>query len=511
MPTPETPSISVKAVAEEMAPAWERARPEPCAFVIFGASGHLAGRKLLPALYNLAVDDALPERIAIVGYGRSRLGRDEFIASMRESVDRHSRRPVAEAHWQRLAAALEYVQGEYQGPQALAGLRQALADIDRRYGTEGNRVFYLGTPPSVFEPIALSLRDAGLTCAPRSRPWCRVIVEKPFGRDLESALHLDEIFAQAFDESQIYRIDHYLGKETVQNLLVFRFANMIFEPVWNRNYVDQVQITVAEDIGIERRGQFYEETGVLRDIIQSHALQLLALIALEAPVDWQPDSLRDQRVQVLRSIRPILPAEMHDSVVVGQYRGYREEPNVAPDSVTPTYAALRVFIDNWRWQGVPFYIRSGKKLAKRVTEIAVVFRCIPVCLFRERDVCQMIDSDVLALRIQPDEGIHLRFGAKLPGRALRIANVTMDFDYYSAFGAEPPEAYERLLLDCMRGDPSLFTRRDSVEASWRLITPILGALEERSPTDFPNYEPGSWGPAAADELLRREHHYWRDL
>ncbi|KPJ64553.1 glucose-6-phosphate dehydrogenase [candidate division KD3-62 bacterium DG_56] len=494
-----------------MASAWEAGRPEPCAFVILGASGHLARRKLLPALYNLALDDALPERIAIVGYGRSKLSRDQFIASMRESASQHSRRPVTEAHWQRLAAVLEYIPGEYGGPQALAGLREALKDIDRRYGTEGNRLLYFGTPPSVFEPIALSLRDAGLVCAPRSRRWCRVIVEKPFGRDLESALRLDETLAQTFDESQIYRIDHYLGKETVQNLLVFRFANMIFEPIWNRNYVDEVQITVAEDVGIEGRGQFYEETGVLRDMIQSHVLQLLALVGLEAPVDWQPESLRDQRVQVLRSIRPVVPGDISDSVVVGQYRGYRREPNVAPNSVTPTYAALRLFIDNWRWQGVPFYLRAGKRLAKRVTEVTVVFRCIPVCLFRERDVCQMIDPNVLALRIQPDEGIHLRFGAKLPGRPLRIANVTMDFDYYSAFGAEPPEAYERLLLDCLRGDPSLFTRHDSMQASWRVITPILGALEQHPPADFPNYEPGSWGPAAAGELLRRDHHSWRAL
>jgi glucose-6-phosphate 1-dehydrogenase len=289
----------------------------------------------------------------------------------------------------------------------------------------------------------------------------------------------------------------------VQNLLVLRFANVIFEPIWNRHYVAHVEITVAEDIGLEGRGEFYEEAGVLRDVIQSHALQLLALVAMEAPVDWTADSLRDERVQVLRSLRPILPHEVPESVVVGQYRGYRQEPGVAPDSV-----ALRVAIDNWRWQGVPFYLRSGKRMAERVTEVAICFQCIPVCLFRERDVCQLIEPNVLRMRIQPDEGIHLRFGAKPPGRAMRIANVNLDFDYYSAFGQEPPEAYERLLLDCVYGDASLFTRSDSVEASWRFITPILEGLEQKPPTDFPNYEPGSWGPAAAEHLLRRSYHSW---
>jgi glucose-6-phosphate 1-dehydrogenase len=447
--------------------------------------------------------------VAIIGYGRREMSREQFIASMHRGVTGHSRRPVTEEQWQRLAGVLDYIQGGYDGDGAFRGLCEALPALEQRYGTKGNRIFYCSTPPSAFEHIAAALREPGLVHPPHAEPWSRAVVEKPFGRDLETATQLDQILDQALDESQIYRIDHYLGKETVQNLLVLRFANVIFEPIWNRHYVAHVEITAAEDIGIEGRGRFYEEAGVLRDMFQSHVLQLLALIAMEAPVDWSPDRLRDERVQVLRSLRRVMAYDIADSLVLGQYRGYREEPDVAPDSVTPTYAAMRVFVENWRWQGVPFYLRSGKRLAKRVTEIAVCFQCIPVCLFRDHDVCQLIEPNVLRIRIQPEEGIHLSFIAKTPGRPLRLSDVNLDFDYYAAFGAEPPEAYERLLLDCMRGDASLFTRRDSVEESWRFLTPVLEAVEKNPPTDFPNYEPGSWGPAAADAMLHRSCHSWR--
>jgi glucose-6-phosphate 1-dehydrogenase len=338
-----------------------------------------------------------------------------------------------------------------------------------------------------------------------------VIIEKPFGRDLESARALNALVGSVLDESQIFRIDHYLGKETVQNIMVFRFANSMLEPVWNRKYVDHVEITAAEDIGVGTRGEFYDHTGVLRDIIQSHLLQVLCLTAMEPPTTSAAEDVRGESLKVLHALRePQLESAPHD-VLVGQYRGYRQEPKVAPDSTTPTFAALRVFVDNWRWQGVPFYLRTGKRLERRVTEISVHMQPVPLCLFGREDVCENLEPNVLTLRIQPDEGIELRFTSKIPGDQLAVGSVAMDMKYVETFGGEPPEAYERLLLDAMRGDMTLFLRRDWVEASWAWLTPILQHLEQHPPLDFPNYEPGSWGPGSCEDWIRYDQRTWREL
>ena len=482
----------------------------PCAFVVFGATGDLTHRKLLPAIYNLAAADSLPERFGGIGIARRELSDEAFRETLCEGVKEHSRTGLDPQVWDRFASGLHYLAGEFDDPATYQRLRERLDDLDGRLELGGNRIFYLAVPPSEFERILEGLRHAGLIHEPGAKSWSRVVIEKPFGRDLESARELNRLVGRVLDESQAFRIDHYLGKETVQNIMVFRFANSIFEPVWNRKYVSHVEITAAESGGIGSRGRFYEETGVLRDIVQNHLLEVLSLVAMEPPYNAGADEIRDEKVKVLRALRMPWDDTVPKDVVLGQYRGYREEKNVAPDSVTPTFAALRVYVDNWRWQGVPFYLRTGKKLRTRATEVSLFMQPIPLALFGRQDVCEYVEPNVLTLRIQPDEGIELAFASKIPGHDFAVGCVRMNMSYVEAFGGEPPEAYERLLLDVMRGDATLFARRDAVEASWAWITPILEYYERHPPQDLPNYEPDSWGPQACHELLRRERRAWRE-
>ncbi len=492
--------------------------PDPNIFVLFGATGDLAHRKLVPALYNLACDNYLPPNFAIVGFGRKPKTDQEMREEYRKSASEFSRRgPVQPVLWDEFASGISYVQSKIDDPAGYRRLKEELDRIDQERGTRGNRLYYLSVPPNIYPTIIKNLGEAGLN---ESKGWTRVVVEKPFGRDLASARELNHELHQVFDESEIYRIDHYLGKETVQNVFVFRFANGILEPIWNRNYVNHVQITVAETVGMEDRGEYYETAGALRDIIQNHGLQLLALTAMEPPPDYTPNAVRDEKAQVLRSLHPVPPGQMAEWTVRGQYGpgtvngqpvpGYRQEPEVAPDSSVETYVALKVMIENWRWAGVPFDLRTGKRLAKRVSEIAIQFNRPPLSIFRPGGVNE-IEPNVLVLNIQPDEGISLRFESKIPGQDNRIRPVNMDFRYGTSFGVQTPEAYERLLLDAMLGDPMLFTREDEVEAQWTFITPILQAWEHMAEPAFPNYEAGSWGPDEADYFIERDGRHWRKL
>jgi glucose-6-phosphate 1-dehydrogenase len=493
----------VRVATPPAAPLLPPRPPDDCTVVIFGVTGDLTHRKLVPALYTLAAQDELPSRFAMIGTSTSVGSADALRADLRESTSKFSRtRPLDEAAWKRFAEGVETVQGDFNEPGAYAALRTKLAEVEARRGTRGNRLYYMATPPSVFPVILRHLKDAGLLHPPGTSPWSRVVMEKPFGRDLTSARELNRLVAEVLDESQIFRIDHYLGKETVQNILVFRFGNSIFEPVWNRKYVDHVQITMAEEIGVERRGKFYDQTGVLRDVVQSHLLQVLALCAMEPPTSFRADDVRDEKTQLFRSLRPSRP----DDAVWGQYEGYRGEEGVAPDSRTATFVAMKAMIDNWRWQGVPFYLRAGKGLRRRTTEVSVHFQAIPFCLFGREEVCQLIEPNVLTLRIQPDEGIALRFAAKAPGDDLTVGTVTMDFSYASSFQRPSGEAYERLLLDAMRGDATLFARRDGDEKCWEFVQPLLEDPGVPSP-----YARGTTGPPEADELLRREKRRWRPL
>ena len=495
---------------------------DACAVVIFGASGDLTRRKLLPALYNLAWSRSLPGGFAVVGVARRDKTDESFRAELKEAVAEFSRRkPIDGPVWDDFERGVSYVRGDAGAAATYTALRAHLERVDAERGTRGNRLFYLAVPPAEFGPIVEGLRGASLVAAPGQEraggPWTRVVFEKPFGHDLASARTLNDSVAAAFDESQVFRIDHYLGKETVQNLLVFRFANSLFEPVWGREHVDHVQITVAEDIGVEARGRFYEQTGVTRDIVENHVMQLLCLTAMEPPVSLAADAVRDEKVKVLRCLRPMERSEVARSVVRGQYArgvvrgdevvGYREEPDVSPESRVETYVSMRCFVDNWRWSGVPFYVRAGKRMARRVTEIAVCFREIPHALFRAYD--GGITPNTLAVRIQPDEGIALRFISKEPGQQTILRDVAMDFRYGAAFGSNTPEAYERLLLDAMRGEATLFTRRDEVEGQWAYVDRILGAWAADGLPPPPSYAAGSWGPEQADDLLARDGRRWR--
>jgi glucose-6-phosphate 1-dehydrogenase len=486
-------------------PLVHEAKPEPCAVVIFGITGDLAKRKLIPALYNLVVDHSMPERFAIVGLTRGSDSPDEQREKFRAATAQFGRRKSVDADvWRKFAEALEFVNGQIDDPKAYADLKEKLAAVDRDRGTKGNRIFYLATPPELFPVILKNLAHAGLiyrTSAETPGPFSRVVIEKPFGRDLASARALNKLVAECLDESQTFRIDHYLGKETVQNILVLRYANSIFEPLWNRKYVDHVEITQAETLGVEKRGKFYDETGVLRDIVQNHLLQVLALCAMEPPVSFGADDVRDEKVQVLRSLRPITGADVKRFVVRAQYDGYRNADGVKPDSRTPTYTAMKILIDNWRWQGVPFYLRAGKNLAQQVTQVSIYFQSVPQYLFRKVKNCQEVEPNVLTMRIQPQEGISLSFVAKVPGDHLSLGNVLMNMSYADTFGKSLSEAYERLLLDCMRGDATLFARRDEVDEAWRFVTPILEAWE-KDDGQVPVYAPGSWGPKEADDLLK---------
>jgi glucose-6-phosphate 1-dehydrogenase len=484
---------------------------KPAALVIFGASGDLTKRKLFPAVYNLALSRLLPGGFAAVGVARRPL--PNFVADMRENVAKFSRRkPVDEATWNELAKGVSYVQGEFDDAATYGKLKEELTRLDKERGTRQNRVFYLAVAPDQVPAIVRGLSQSGLVVAPsheRDAPYQHVVVEKPFGEDLQSARALNRELRQHLDERQIYRIDHYLGKETVQNLLVFRYGNTIFEPLWSQHYVDHVQITVAEDIGVEGRGKFYEKVGITRDIVQNHALQVLTLVAMEPPSSWDADAVRDEKVKVLRTLRPIRGEEVLKRTVRGQYvagtvrgdrvPGYREEPDVPADSKTETYVAMNLQLDSWRWGGVPFYLRSGKRLAKRLAEVALHFKPLPHGLFRGAPGATD-EPNALIVRIQPDEGISLRFSTKVPGGGISVRDVAMDFRYGTAFGSSTPEAYERLILDAMRGDATLFTRADEVEAQWAFIDDILAGWRDHDAPVAP-YEAGSWGPLEADALL----------
>ena len=495
---------------------------DACAVVIFGASGDLTRRKLMPALYNLAVSRSLPSGFAVVGVARRPKPNDQFRSEMKEGVGQFSRRkPIDPALWADFEKGVSYVQGSFDDPTTYVKLREHLEQLDVERGTRKNRLYYLAVPPAEFGTIVKNLKDANCVQSHAAEreggPWSRVIIEKPFGHDLPSSRVLNDTIAEAFDETQVFRIDHYLGKETVQNLLVFRFANSLFEPLWSREHIDHVQITVAEEIGVEGRGKFYEQTGVTKDIVENHLMQLLCLTAMEPPISLSADAVRDEKVKVLRSLRPMERSLVQDNVVRGQYaRGfvkgsevpaYREEPDVAKDSRIETFVAMRCFVDNWRWGGVPFYVRAGKRLQRRVTEIAVQFKKVPHTLFRAPD--GGISPNVLALRIQPDEGIALRFTTKEPGNATILRDVAMDFRYGTAFGSNTPEAYERLLLDAMRGDATLFTRRDEVEEQWAYIDHVFDAWREQANVPPPIYPAGTWGPDQSDDLLARDGRRWR--
>ncbi len=494
--------------------------PPPCVFVIFGASGDLTRRKLLPALYNLAVSRLLPPGMSIVGFALTDSSDDDFRGAMRDAVAEFSRRkPIDETVWQDFASRLHYICGKFEDPASFLRLREKLEELDRTNGTLGNRLYYLAVPPSVFRLVIDGLSGSGLVSSTDdNKRYSRIIIEKPFGRDLASAQSLNADLHRVFDERQIFRIDHYLGKETVQNLVALRFGNIIFEPLWNRNHIDHVQITVAEEIGVEGRGKFYEEAGAMRDIVQNHLLQLLMVTAMEPPVAFTADEVRDEKVKVLRALKPIRGEDVARLTVRGQYGpgnfvghpvpGYRQEPNVSADSQVETFVSMRIEVDNWRFAGVPFYVRAGKRLAKHTTEISVHFKQVPHVLLAQ---AAPVDPDVLAIRIQPDEGIGLRFIAKVPGPTMTLRPVTMDFRYGSTFGGSGPEAYERLILDAMLGDPTLFARADEVIAAWRFVTPILETWETRRIPELQTYPAGTWGPEAAVELIEREGHCWRRL
>src|SRR4051812_3791318 len=496
-----------------------RAVPQPCSIVIFGATGDLTHRKLIPALYNLAADGELPPAVAVVGVARRDKNDEGFRKELEESVRKFSRQNVRDEIWKTFSQSISYHRTEFHDLKGYESLAERLQQIDKERGTRGNRLFYLAVAPEQFDDIVANLKAVGLNNATEGS-WARVIVEKPFGTDLASARELNRIVSNSFSEQQTYRIDHFLGKETAQNILVLRFANAIFEPLWNTRYIDHVQITAAETLGVEGRAGYYDKSGALRDMVQNHLLQLLCLIAMEAPTDLGADSIRDEKVKVVRSLRRMAGEAVMKNVVRGQYSAgaingkpvaaYRQEKGVDPNSTIDTYVALRLHIDDWRWADVPVYLRVGKRLPKSGTEISVHFKKAPPVLFNKESVT--LDQNVLVVRIQPDEGISLRMQAKIPGTSLRIEPVKMDFHYGTSFGKPSPEAYERLLLDAMSGDATLFARRDEVEEAWAFVDPIEQAWHGKKEQIglFP-YPAGSWGPEEADALLARDGRTWRRL
>ncbi len=523
------PVVSARSTTQP-SPAAERHRADPCTMVIFGALGDLSRRKLFPAIYQLMQENLVNTQFAVLGVARDEtMTDDKFRAHIRQALaDSDEVRRVDESLWQELCRRMYFVSADLTHPDDYAKIGKRLAQIEMQSQPDDrNRLFYLAVPPSVFEPIVRNLSSSGLSPRTRTaddRPWYRIVVEKPFGRSLDSAIQLNDLLLGMFAEHQTYRIDHYLGKETVQNVLVLRFANSIFEPIWNRQWINHVQITAAETVGVEERGKYYEEAGVVRDMFQNHLLQLLSLTAMEPPPQMTANAVRDEKVKVLKSIRWLSPDTIPNNAVRAQYTagtvggkaaaGYTEEQAVAPDSIVPTFAALRLFVDNWRWNGVPFYLRSGKRLKRRVSEIAVQFRTPPHLMFGESS--RDLRPNTLVMRVQPNEGVSINFEVKVPGAAvaltsaIEIAPVDMTFDYAEAFGEVAAPAYETLLLDVMIGEATLFTRSDEVEAAWRVVDPLIQYWETHPPKRMPTYAAGSWGPREADELLEKDGVEWRD-
>lgn len=510
---PPIERIDIKPAQETLSPI------DPCTVVIFGGSGDLARRRLIPALYNLLLDGLLPTQFAVLGLGRKKMTDGEFRNTVREGVLAHSRQSLIDDRWNDFANHLFYLSGENDDPNTYSSLKARAEEIEKQLGLPGNRIFYLSIPPSSFTAVCEGLDQAGLAVR-TTKPYARIIVEKPVGRDLTSAKQINTVTGRVFDESQIFRIDHYLGKETVQNLMVVRFANSIFEPIWNHKYIDHVQITVSEAEGVGTRAAYYEEAGALRDMVQNHLLQLLSLVAMEPPYSLDPDVVRNAKMEVLRCLRPITDGDVNTYTVRAQYAagtargkavpGYRRESGVKPDSTTETYVAVKCFVENWRWSGVPFYLRTGKAMPNRVSEVAVQFRDIPQILFNANPQ-QPQPANVLALRIQPEEGLSLRIISRVPGTRAQTHPVEMDFQYGEVFGRQSPEAYERLLLDVMAGDASRFMRRDAVEASWAWITKILEGWHQQGARWLPEYTAGSWGPVEADRLIQQDGRTWRTL
>ncbi len=488
---------------------------DPCVMVIFGASGDLTKRKLIPALYNLAKDNLLSKDFALVGVARNEMTTDEFRDMINKEIGDFATTKLDPQQWDWLSKRIYYISGDFGDPVVYQNLSNLLATLDKEHGTRGNYFFYLATSPSFFSPVIKQLGAAKLVA--EENGWRRVVIEKPFGRDYDSAKKLNKEIRQVLDEKQIYRIDHYLGKETVQNILVFRFANGIFEPIWNRRYIDHIQITVSETVGVEQRGMYYDTAGTLRDMVPNHIFQLISLTAMEPPVSFDADVVRDEQAKILRALTPMNDEEVLTRTVRGQYgeglvkgqkvQPYRSEPLVAPDSRTETFVAMKLFIDNWRWADVPFYLRTGKALPKRATEIAIQFKRAPFVLFRKTAV-DRLEPNRLVLHLQPDEGISLSFGAKIPGPVVQIGGVDMNFNYTDYFNATPQTGYERLLYDCMLGDATLFQRSDMVETAWHVVAPIQDVWDALPPRRFPNYAAGTWGPPEADELLTKDHRHW---
>jgi len=490
--------------------------PDPATVVIFGITGDLAARKLIAALYNLAADGFLPTPFTVVGVGRRDWTDDFLRTEMRKNVEKFSRSAINETVWKSFSESMFYAQVAFDKVDDYNKLGVKLGELEQARATRGNRLFYLSIPPDLYSEVAANLGAANLN---KSAGYTRIIVEKPFGIDLDTARGLNTDLRKVYSEDQIYRIDHYLGKETVQNILVFRFANSIFEPLWNRDHIDHVQIAVAETVGVGSRGGYYDKSGAMRDIIQNHVMQVLTLMAMEPPVAWDADAIRDEKVKVLRSIRPIKPEDAEQYSVRAQYsagtvageqvKGYLETDEITKDSTTETYVAFKLLIDNWRWAGVPFYLRTGKVLPKRVTEISIEFKRTPLSLFGAE--AESLAPNRLILRIQPDEGITLRFDAKLPGQAVKLREVSMDFRYGTSFGVPTPEAYERLLLDAMLGDSKLFARNDEVETAWALMTNFLKGWAKEGVHQLPQYAAGTWGPEEADKWIERDGRHWRRL
>ena len=498
-------------------------RGDPCAMVIFGAAGDLTRRKLIPALYNLARYDLLSREFAVIGLARNELSTEQFREKVTQDIREFATSEVDPDIWEWFLRRVYYIAGEFNDPKSYERLRETLQKADQDHGTRGNYLYYMATAPSFFAEVVNQLDNAGIA-AEANGQWRRVIVEKPFGHDLESAISLNQQLRKVLNEDQIYRIDHYLGKETVQNILAFRFSNGIFEPIWNRRYIDHVQISVSETVGVEGRGKYYEEAGTLRDMVPNHIFQLVSLISMEPPISFQANAVRDEQAKILHAFQPPSPEDVLSRTVRGQYGesaddadpgtkmpAYRSEPDVAVDSRTETFVAMKIAIDNWRWADVPFYVRTGKRLPARNTEVAIQFRRAPFMLFRDTPV-DRLTPNLLVLNIQPEEGISLRFGAKVPGPIMQLGSVNMDFRYTDYFGASPSTGYERLLHDCMVGDATLFQRADMVEAGWAVVSPILDVWKALPPRNFPNYPAGTWGPHEADDLIQRDgsHRHWRN-